>query len=787
MKKLHLFLFSILISVLLAPSVYAYPYFWTVYAAEDGLPNSNVRTISIDPGGYIWIGTQGDYDEHQGAVSILDPMYELAAPYDTSDGLCSNIVKGIAFEPVREENYDDTEYGAVWFATQNGISILDIKGVFTTITSRNSPLTGNSIRTIVIDSENTKWISLWGNGVCCVDSDFNWGKYTRADGLCSNYIISIKEDVNGNIWFGSKDRGVSRLDRDGNWVHFSSANSGLIGNCILKIAEQPPNRLWFATPDGISVFDGQNWMSYTSRNSPVGNLIPTTMVIDRSGNKWIGTERGGILKMDNFGMWTHFHKDNTSLPDNMINSLVIDSMDALWIGTPSGLCRLGNFPQTQQHVLPEQQLQEPASSNFGQGTYYPFEHGLMWENIGEAEVKPELLFALPSFFHGGMSWFYASFWADQDFSFKDLSYSIEGDRRGNMRLRLSGNFSSADFLICGGSQSTQENVTIDKKNQYLFPVAYPDELEEFLMPGRKIPSNDTEIKTISQSLVRPDSQGDMYKTVRDIVYSKLLQHMGLESKDIGLLSDKEPGEEDARIDSPKDVGYLLKNMKGDSHSKARLICSLARAEGIPARIVMSLAGSIWSQVWISGIGWVPVEASYPVYDYVRPLRTYMPKIYSRAEHAIAAVSGRDDDVGRVLWDSRIKAYYVKNSPEELKDYRQMSMAKLLLIKIVSAGQVPDNAMIRMAEDLFVFARQTQDEVLLVFQDKAGRQVKTEPVSFEGLSNFVNIKNTFFWNFIPRRTGDILVIENLECRSVQETIQSVEPTEEGLPFGELNIQ
>jgi streptogramin lyase len=775
-KRLSILLYVLHVSIMPAASVQAYSYFWSVFGKEEGLPHSNVTAASIDPAGYVWVGTQGADTDRQGGVSIVDPMYEFIEPYDTSNGLCSNIINAIAFEHVPEENYDDLDSGSVWIATNQGISVLDRKGVFTTIRAGNSQLPGNNITALFINKENTKWISVWGKGVCCVDSEFAWSNYTTADGLCSNYILSIKEDRNGNIWFGSKDRGASCLDRDGNWTHFSSANSGLIGNQVAEIVEEPPNKLWFVTPYGVSVFDGHNWMSYTSRNSPLGSLEPSTMVIDKSGNKWIGTQRGGLFKLDSFGMWTHLHKDNTALPDNTIQELVADSQESVWIGTPSGLCSFGKAPQRPGHVSPQKQIPKPSFAGIGRGTYYPFEHAVMWENIGDYELKHDLSFALPTFLYEGPSWFYAALWADQDFSFKDLQYSIVGDRRGNLKIKFNGNFSNTVFLACGGILNNPRDITVDKKMPYPFPAVFPEELEEFLMPGDQLPSNDPEIGKIAQALIHPNSREDMYKTVRDIVYSVRIQHIGLDEKNIGLLTQREQGEEDANISSVKDVYYVLKNKRGDRHAKARLICTLARAAGVPARIVMSMGGSVWNQVWISGAGWVPVEASYPVCDYVRPFRTYVSKIFSPSEHAVAAVSGRDDDVGRVLWGPQIKAYYIKSSPQELKDYRQITSSKILLTKIISEGIAPDNAKIQMGEGISVVASQRQGKVVLVFQDNAGKELKNVPLFFEGLSRTVNINNRLFWKYIPRRIGEILVIENLECKTVPESSSSTSPGE-----------
>jgi hypothetical protein len=152
------------------------------------------------------------------------------------------------------------------------------------------------------------------------------------------------------------------------------------------------------------------------------------------------------------------------------------------------------------------------------------------------------------------------------------------------------------------------------------------------------------------------------------------------------------------------------------------------------------------------------------------------KIFSPSEHAVAAVSGRDDDVGRVLWGPQIKAYYIKSSPQELKDYRQITSSKILLTKIISEGIAPDNAKIQMGEGISVVASQRQGKVVLVFQDNAGKELKNVPLFFEGLSRTVNINNRLFWKYIPRRIGEILVIENLECKTVPESSSSTSPGE-----------
>ncbi|MCP4716362.1 MAG: hypothetical protein GY868_14680, partial [Deltaproteobacteria bacterium] len=243
----------ILAVVLAAPaSAWAYSYFWSVLDAKSGMPIDRIDTVSVDPGGYVWVS--GDSaDNGTGRLAVVDPMQEITGMSDELGRLAGVKANAVGFEPVAEEKIADLESGGIWIATDHGIDVVHRNGVVTNINAGNSGLSGNRVTSLSVNAANTKWIAVWGRGVSCVDAEFNWQRYTRDDGLCSNYIISMQEDGHGNIWFGSKGRGVSCLSAEGEWTRFSSANSGLIGNRVNAIVVEPPGKVWFATPEGVSV------------------------------------------------------------------------------------------------------------------------------------------------------------------------------------------------------------------------------------------------------------------------------------------------------------------------------------------------------------------------------------------------------------------------------------------------------------------------------------------------------------------------------------------------------
>jgi streptogramin lyase len=757
-------LFALFLFLMISLPLYASPYVWSVYDVENGLSKTNLKSLSADPGGYLWLGSHNADNGSSGGVTIFSGTHEIVS-YGVGEGLSSSAVNDIAFEPVEDEQVLNTDIGAVWIATGKGITVLDRKGSFTRITPGNSPLPGKNVNAIIIDKENTKWISAWGNGITCVDSEFTWAKYLRAPGgLCSNKILNITEGRDGNIWFGSIDNGVSRLDRDGNWLHLSKINSGLIGNCVREIKIEESGRIWFVTKEGVSVYDGQSWMSYTSRNSSLGSFIPTTMVIDLEGNKWIATENGGVFKLDSFGMWTRFHTGNSSLIDNRINDLLVDDAGTVWIATSSGLCSVARSFGSGKRKRAG--LKRGFSFVSGRGSYLPFESALVWKRAAGHVSDLNLSLSLPAFFSGGERWFYAAFWADNGFDFNDFEYEISGSRKNDFKITFNGSFEEAKFLVSGGVFSSQNNMTLDKRLKYPFPEVYPDELKSFLLPGKFIPSNDPKIKNLLRTIVSKDAENDMYKTVNDIIYSKFMQHLVSDSQTVKN-SEENSGQ---AVHTVKSVYDVLKEGSGDQHSKSRLVCSLLRAAKVPSRMIMSMGGHVWVEAWISGAGWIPVEASYPVFDYLRDQRTSVPKVFSADEQALASVSGRDDELSRISWNLGLDAKYQKVVSSEFKKHNSISSARLLLLKIVSDDRIPENARLQIDENIYLAAVQREGKTSLVFQDSSSMELAKNVLNFNGLPLVVQIGNSFFWKLIVRRIGDILFIENLECTAVEKGME-----------------
>ena len=70
----------------------------------------------------------------------------------------------------------------------------------------------------------------------------------------------------------------------------------------------------------------------------------TTMVMDKHGFLWIGTDGAGLYKFNGFSYTYYGHdlEDANSINSNSISSMFVDASGQLWVGTDAGLCVYNN-------------------------------------------------------------------------------------------------------------------------------------------------------------------------------------------------------------------------------------------------------------------------------------------------------------------------------------------------------------------------------------------------------------------------------------------------------------
>ena len=138
--------------------------------------------------------------------------------------------------------------------------------------------------------------------------------------------------------FGSLDpvRPIKQYHQD-----LWTTDQGLPQNDILAVTQTQDGYLWIATEQGLVRFDGLNFKVFNSSNTPaLGSSSISALLVDHTGDLWIGTHGGGLARLHHqvFAGFT----SKSGLSHDVINALLEDPEGDLWIATGQGLDRLHN-------------------------------------------------------------------------------------------------------------------------------------------------------------------------------------------------------------------------------------------------------------------------------------------------------------------------------------------------------------------------------------------------------------------------------------------------------------
>lgn len=123
-----------------------------------------------------------------------------------------------------------------------------------------------------------------------------------------------------------------------------SLKQGLSQSSVLSILQDKNGYLWFGTRDGLNKYDGNKFIQYrhnTQDSTSISHNSVKSLYEDLDGNIWIGTINGlnkYIAKTNSFKNY-YFNRDKIFL-NNEIWTIVQEDQDHLWIGTSNGLKKI---------------------------------------------------------------------------------------------------------------------------------------------------------------------------------------------------------------------------------------------------------------------------------------------------------------------------------------------------------------------------------------------------------------------------------------------------------------
>jgi ligand-binding sensor domain-containing protein/signal transduction histidine kinase/AraC-like DNA-binding protein len=353
---------------------------------REGLFQSPVVTMLQDRSGYVWVGNWSGLSRYDGTSFKLFRQNDNNA-YSISHNRINKLL-------------EDSE-GRLWIATSGGLNLYDEKTQkFSHIGISTAKGGGNYIANLFQDSYGTIWVSTFSglkfinsgkdtlfnvpvwkargelelfNGVSfCLfqdDKKIMWTGIKQGlkcfdpkskkvvplpEAVRSNQILLsakvlvIKQDRDGNMWFGTEEDGLFCYDRKRNvckrYAQAASGKAGLPSNSVNDILIRE-DRIWVATRDGLSVYNPErDSFSTYKHDSAISKSISDdsvwSLMTDRTGNIWVGTYSGGIniyyAANSNFLNIGERIGNGIGLNKPLANAIVEDHADGLWVGTFGG-------------------------------------------------------------------------------------------------------------------------------------------------------------------------------------------------------------------------------------------------------------------------------------------------------------------------------------------------------------------------------------------------------------------------------------------------------------------
>ena len=250
---------------------------------------------------------------------------------DTEQGLSNNIIKSI----------EEDSLGFIWIGTSDGLNRYD-GSEFKIFRRENSMLSNNYIQNISLN--NT------GEIILATDGGLNiYNPKQEAFDLLNKYNPHLKLSINsyedlgdGTYAIGIYNQGLLIYKGMEEQFYFGKGDQNTNGLSSVKVSclAQQKETVWVGFFDsGLDKFDLK---SHKIKHIPLkinNNKVTqvNTLFIDQLNNLWIGTNRGliGILESGEQITLTE-GKDSQSLTNNQVLAIEEDDLGKLWVGTYKG-------------------------------------------------------------------------------------------------------------------------------------------------------------------------------------------------------------------------------------------------------------------------------------------------------------------------------------------------------------------------------------------------------------------------------------------------------------------
>jgi len=214
------------------------------YSSRDGLKGDHLFHIFEDSRGDLWISVRSGNPEERG-LSKWNRATAKFYTFSAADDFPSD---------KSPSSFTEDRSGAIWIGFYEGGLARYTGGRFTDFTTANG-LPDGLITALHLDQAGRLWVASALGGLSRVDdpgaSRLSFINFSTDNGLASNNVRSVTEDLYGNIYAGTA-RGIDRLSPGTTGIRHYSVKDGLAGDFVNVSFRDRSGALWFGTPNGLS-------------------------------------------------------------------------------------------------------------------------------------------------------------------------------------------------------------------------------------------------------------------------------------------------------------------------------------------------------------------------------------------------------------------------------------------------------------------------------------------------------------------------------------------------------
>jgi len=337
-------------------------YAFTNFATANGLPDPVVNDIVETRNGEYWLATNA-------ALVRFNPS---GAPVNHVINVKENLSASKMFAVILTDDQNQSisavnalledHQGNLWCGTNKGLYQLERSDGSLALHAIDLGIprqyaAQSSILSLIEDASGSLWVAA-PSGLYRRWPDGSAARYTKHDGLPTDYIQTLFADHEKRLWAGTRESGFFEFSADPvkstvTVVRSYNSRNGLPTNWIYELFETSDRKFWAATNEGLLEFRPDNedrWSSiraYTTRNGLTYHEI-TALSEDLSGNLWLGTSSAGAMKLARKGFQTYDEQDGIAV----VNSIFEDQTGALCFrGAVLGDSRTSVFEGAQLDLL----------------------------------------------------------------------------------------------------------------------------------------------------------------------------------------------------------------------------------------------------------------------------------------------------------------------------------------------------------------------------------------------------------------------------------------------------